>query len=243
MPLEIARRYCGPPNSANGGYFAGLLAQVLSEGANAAEQPWVEVTLRKPAPLGRALSLSQHEDVVGVHDHANVVADARLITADLDLDVPDPIGLEQAETAADSFIYRSHGHPFPTCFVCGTQRKPGDGLRLFPGPIADQAAACTWTVQDCLGDATGIVRPEFIWAALDCPSYFGAIATGHAEATATLLGRMTAQIQHRPAVGESLVVVGWGESRQDRRSQAGSAVYRPNGQLCALARSIWFRLA
>ena len=29
-----------------------------------------------------------------------------------------------------------HEHPFPGCFVCGTDRGDGDGLRLFAGPVA-----------------------------------------------------------------------------------------------------------
>ena len=28
-------------------------------------------------------------------------------------------------------------HPFPTCFACGTGREAGDGLRIFPGRVAD----------------------------------------------------------------------------------------------------------
>jgi hypothetical protein len=38
-PLVVEARYCGPPNSGNGGYVAGLLARRLGEGP-------VEVTLR-----------------------------------------------------------------------------------------------------------------------------------------------------------------------------------------------------
>ena len=46
-------------------------------------------------------------------------------------------------------------HPFPTCFACGTGRAEGDGLRIFPGRVADATdtpgeqprprVAATWT--------------------------------------------------------------------------------------------------
>ena len=41
----------------------------------------------------------------------------------------------EARGAASRFAGH-HDHPFPGCFVCGTERAAGDGLRLFPGPVA-----------------------------------------------------------------------------------------------------------
>ena len=43
--ITIDKRYCGPPNSGNGGYVCGLLANHI--GASA------EITLRVPPPLGQ----------------------------------------------------------------------------------------------------------------------------------------------------------------------------------------------
>jgi hypothetical protein len=64
-------------------------------------------------------------------------------------------------------------HPFPGCFVCGPNRAPGDGLRIFPGMVAaSDAVAALWTPDATLCDARGRVAPEFLWAALDCPSAF-----------------------------------------------------------------------
>ena len=42
--LTVARRFCGPPGSGNGGYVCGLIAGFLDGPA--------EVTLRLPPPLG-----------------------------------------------------------------------------------------------------------------------------------------------------------------------------------------------
>ena len=68
---------------------------------------------------------------------------------------------------------------FPDCFVCGTNREPGDGLRSSPaqsstghvggamdtGPT--RPAAERWSGESGSGSA---VRPGVVWAALDCPS-------------------------------------------------------------------------
>ena len=51
MPsITIDRRFCGPPNSGNGGYVCGLLAGHI-DGTSA------EITLRAPPPLGQRLDI------------------------------------------------------------------------------------------------------------------------------------------------------------------------------------------
>jgi hypothetical protein len=42
--------------------------------------------------------------------------------------------VEAQEATARYPLYQ--GHPFPTCFTCGPDRAPGDGLRIFPGPLS-----------------------------------------------------------------------------------------------------------
>ena len=83
-------------------------------------------------------------------------------------------------------------------------RRPGDGLRIFPGPLAGTPmCAAPWTPDASVTDADGRVRPEVVWAALDCPS---GIAAGDAAGldgdTAVLLGRMTASLAARPVAGD-----------------------------------------
>ena len=52
--LTIATRFRGPPESANGGYFAGLVATLAAR--------TVTVRLLKPPPLNIALTVSELED-------------------------------------------------------------------------------------------------------------------------------------------------------------------------------------
>ena len=50
MPsLTVNERFCGPPGCANGGYFAGLLAQL--------SQRTVRVRIERPIPLQRSLEV------------------------------------------------------------------------------------------------------------------------------------------------------------------------------------------
>jgi len=51
--IIIDKRYCGPPNSGNGGYVCGRLAQHIPGGA--------EVTLRAPPPLDKPLDAAATE--------------------------------------------------------------------------------------------------------------------------------------------------------------------------------------
>ncbi len=79
---------------------------------------------------------------------------------------------------------------FPDCFVCGMGRGPGDGLRIFPGPLAGRPFwAAPWTPDPSVTGAGGRVRPEVVWAALDCLSGIAAAeAAGRAGTPPSCLG-------------------------------------------------------
>ena len=84
-------------------------------------------------------------------------------------------------------------HPYPACFVCGPTRDEGDGLRIFPGPVEGRELyAAPWTPDDSVADDEGIVRPEFVWAALDCPS--GIVTDLFGDVGRILLGRLAAEL-------------------------------------------------
>jgi hypothetical protein len=151
-PLTIAHRFRGPRTSANGGYAAGLLAQALAAAT-------VEVTLRLPPPLERELALSRDGERLLLWDGEALVAEAR--PGELVLEAPAPPTFEVASEA--SRAVGGWGAPeFDECFVCGT-RAEGDGLDIHAGrvPGRDGLVATTWVAQE--------VRPEIIWAAIDCP--------------------------------------------------------------------------
>src|SRR5690242_10245291 len=141
--ISVARRFHGPPASANGGYICGLFARSVS-----GELGDVEVTLRKPPPLERPLTVEVDTDAVRavLLDGDIVVAEA-VGTALDDVAVPSPVGFEIARAAAaqSHFLAEPESHPFPTCFACGPYREPGDGLRLFASAVPGRdVAAAAW---------------------------------------------------------------------------------------------------
>jgi len=210
----IPPRYNGPPDSANGGYACGLVSEALGGG--------FEVTLRRPAPLGVDLDLVGNELKQG----EVVIAEARRAHIDVD-DAPAPVSLEEAEQASKLYTGFLH-HAYPTCYSCGPERE--DGLRIFPGPVEGRegVVAAPWTPAE--------VRPEIIWAALDCPSGW---AVDDFQREGVLLGRMATVIRALPQLGVPHVVTGWRLGEEGRKLYAGSALHTAAGELLAAARSTW----
>jgi hypothetical protein len=84
------------------------------------------------------------------------------------------------------------------------------------------------------------VRPEVVWAALDCPSGIAAAeAAGLAGDTAVLLGRMTASLAMLPVAGDQCLVIAWPGGRDGRKLLAGSALLGPGGNVLATAGAVW----
>ena len=232
--LIIPPRFCGPSSSGNGGYVCGRVAAYI--GAPAA------VTLRRPVPLGTALAVGRDGDgSVRVHDGGTLIAEARPAP-----DAPDLVAPTQARAAAGRARY-FEDPVFPDCFVCGPARPPGDGLRIFPGPVAGQELwAAPWTPDPSVAGPDGRVRSEIVWAALDCPSGIAAAEAAGLDTsgpagpdTAILLGRMTARLAARPEVAQPCHVLAWPGGRDGRKLTAFSALLGPGGEVLAAARVLW----
>jgi len=223
--LVIDPRFNGPAGSANGGYTCGLVSGLVGAGD-------AEVTLRRPPPLGRALQVDRQDGRVVVRDGEACVAEAEAI--ELELDVPAPPSLEEAERASARYPGFEE-HAFPTCFVCGPRRKPGDGLRIFAGPLGHGLVASPW-VPDASLAVDGRLPTELVWAALDCPGAFAVHSEGRGEA---LLGRFAAHVDDVPAVGERCVVVGWPLGEEGRKLFAGTALYGEDGRVLGRAHATW----
>jgi len=228
--ITFDRRFRGPPTSANGGYACGVIARSIDAGA--------EVTLRRPPPLDTSLHLARRPDgSVSLEDDEGVIAEA--VPRELDLDVPGVPSILEVEQVAP--ILAQKEHPFPGCFVCGPERHTRDGLRIFPGLVADrQLVAGTWRPDVTLVDPqTRTIRPEFVWAALDCPGGWSLLAFGGLGTI--LLGRLTARVMQPVAVGERYIVIGWPIGGAGKREHCGSALFSESGTLVAFAGATWFR--
>ena len=162
--LVIAPRFCGPPGTGNGGYVCGRIAAYLDGPA--------EITLRRPPPLAMAMTVERAEQgSVHVLHSGTVIAEGTRLPDGLAMQLPDPVSVPEARAAGARCRLRAYPeeHPFPGCFVCGPDRVPGDGLHILVGPVPGRdLSADVWHPDQTLTDSDGHVRPEFLWAALDC---------------------------------------------------------------------------
>ena len=101
--------------------------------------------------------------------------------------------------------------------------------------------AAPWVPEASLTDERGAVRPEFLWAALDCPSGWAAIV--EAGGRPSVLGELAARVVGAVRVGEPCVVLGWALGGEGRKRFAGSVILGDDGTLRAVARAIWIALA
>jgi len=234
MPaLIIPSRFCGPPGSGNGGYVCGRIAAYVGGP--------VTVTLRRPPPLATPMAVEPDGNgSARVRHGQTLIAEAASAPGGPALRAPGTASMTEARDAEGRARY-FRDPVFPACFVCGISRQPGDGLRIFPGPVTGRALwAAPWAPDPSVTDASGSVRPEVAWAALDCP---GGIAAAEAARlgrdTAILLGQMTASVAALPAAGDQCRVIAWPAGRDGRKLTAGSALLGPGGDVLAVARTLW----
>lgn len=225
MPsISIPARFNGPAGSANGGYTCGLLARTLPG-------PTL-VRLHRRPPLDRPLRLEFGPERVELVDDEGRIAHAEPCAA---LQPPPaPPTLEQARAARER--YEGVEHPdFAHCFVCSRSRP--DGLHMFAGPLEERdLVACDWapSAEFCRDDGT--VRTEMLWAALDCPSFFGLRLPFDRY---YLLGEMRGMF-HEPVPGDRpLIVYAWPRGVQGRKLLAGAALVDADGRLYGHAEHIW----
>lgn len=224
--IRIESRFNGPPGSAHGGYACGVIAAAIGESVN--------VRLHRPPPLETPLQVHVHSD-----NEWQVMQDAQLIAvatrAHVQARVPKP------PSYLESLMLSKHydgfkTHVFPTCFVCGPQRESGDGLRIFPGAMPGvQQVAAPWLPHGGLSNGDGKVRPEFIWAALDCPGYFASVLEGRIA----LLGELAVHIDRSVHIEEPCVVTAWRILVEGRKHKVGSALFDEEGERCAVGVATW----
>jgi len=225
-PLVIASRFRGPENSANGGYFAGSVA------AHAGRT--VAVRLLRPPPLDTPLEITELADgTIAVMSGTERIGEARAATLELDPRAA-PSYFEAVE-ASRRYAGFTH-HRFPSCFVCGTARQRGDGMRIFAGPLPEAGlVAAPWVPDASLDRGDGKVRPEFMSAALDCPGFYAVSP----DDRMMLLGEITVHVNRPVHVGEPCSVIGWALEASGRKHAAGTAIFAEDGEVCGLARALW----
>lgn len=227
--ILIESRFRGPADSGNGGYSCGALARFV--GSRSAE-----VTLRLPPPLDRPLEVeTDGSETATMRDGDAVVAEAQAI-GELELEIPNPVGVAEAAAAREASPMQRE-HPFPECFVCGPQRRAGDGLGVTCGPAGEELVASPWHVDGSVASEDGEVAPEIVWSVLDCPGGIAAMLVP--DAGMCVLGRLGARIDGRIEPGMTCVAIGWPIDRDGRKFSAGSAIFSEDGEVLAHARATW----
>lgn len=235
--LSVPERFCGPKGTANGGWIAGTLANAL---AGAGHDSAVEVTLRRPVPLETELTVEHVGNTVTLYHGAEHLAEAIPVTEEL---TPPPfVPFTTAARAEEGFPGRRN-HAIAECFACGL-REPGDGLRIFPGPVeGTDLVAAGWRVPVGVTDDQGVIPDSIVWAALDCVTgwahYPVADFTAPGDRPVALLGRLTARVYRRVYPLGTYSVVARAVGREGRKLFGISAVYEVDGTLVAAARAVW----
>jgi len=230
VSLVVPSRFAGPPGSANGGWVAGRLA-VLSGLPGA-----VQVTLRHPPPLELDLDVRTDEDGTVTASFGGAV----LVAAEpgcLQTEPVPPVPFDVAALAESGYAGLA-AHPFPGCFVCGTDRPAGDGIGLRPGRVGSAPSdpvATTWVPDPSLAAEDDLVAAHFVWAALDCPGGW----SSDLVARPMVLGRITAAVHARPEVGEQCVVVGRLLRVDGRKTFTASTAYDRDGRVLGQAEATW----
>src|SRR5689334_1566990 len=226
--FAVPARFCGPPDSGNGGYTCGIVAREL-DGV-------IECTLRSPVPLDVPLDIERTQTGGILRHGGKVIVEANPTT--ISVVPPPPIRLEAATAAMSSSFALDARHPCPTCFVCGPKRKVHDGLRIFPAAIDEKIHAAAWLPTAVFGDSRQLVALEFLWAALDCPTGF---AAGFPIAGKLVTGRLAVEQLQPVHIGESCLLLSWPLGVEGRKHFSAACLYQ-NQEPCAVARATWIRI-
>ena len=232
MEITIARRFCGPPASGNGGYSCGRLAAFVG--------PAAEITLRAPPPLDTPLRVQPHGGAWRMTHGEQVVAEGH--ARELDLQIPAPPSWEEAQRAGKGYNGLKE-HAYDSCFVCGPRAERG--LHIYCGPWRDGMVAGTWIPDASLDDGKGDVASEFLWAAIDCPGSWSVIGRRDADAplkdvpSSMVLGRLVGKVHRGLRIGEPCTALGWYLGHEGRKYHVGTAIHTRAGALVAASRATW----
>jgi hypothetical protein len=185
------------------------------------------------------------EGSVRVLDGDGLIAEGTSLPGGLTVELPVPVTVRDARAAGLGSRLRAHPgeHPFPTCFVCGPDRPPPDGLGIIPGRVAGRClSADTWYPDESLARPDGELAPEFVWAALDCAGAIGALGDAAPDGPPYVLGRFAARQFGPVRAREPHVVTGWRLATEGRKLLAGSALFTATGKAVGVARATWIRL-
>ncbi|WP_159848827.1 PaaI family thioesterase [Nocardia sp. CY41] len=219
----------GYPGVAFGGYVAGLLAA-----ASGAAQ--VRVDFRRAVSVDTPVVLATDgSGGVSLTDLDGAVLAEASASAVTVTPPPAPTWAAARAASATADVLRKMSH----CYGCGAACAPGRGLRLSPWAMsAHDMVVAAWTPDPLLAGPDGFLSTENVWAALDCPGGWAAMALRDLRPGAVTAALTATQFEPVRA-GDSYLSYGWPVSANGRKHTVGVALARPDGTLCALAEALW----
>src|SRR5438270_8028869 len=200
-----------------------------------------DVTIRRPIPMEKELSLQEHSDHIHVKNGDDLIAEAAPFVWSAH-PPKEQVSFKQSEDAA-ALSPAFHNHPFPTCFTCGPDRAQGDGLRIFPGKWKGKDRdyfVAPWIPAADLADKSGLIRDEIIWAAMDCPTGF---AGGFPYEGTLVTGRLGAHLTAPVHAEEKCILLSWATGVEGRKHFAECILIGEDGSIRAESRATWIKLA
>ena len=224
--IAIDRRHQGPFGTANGGYVAGILGDVLDDEATT-------VRIHKPVPVDTPLHLLRDDDTAAIRHRDETLASAETMRAD----VPATwfVPMEEALSASDPQLDMGI---FAACFVCGQDTPKGLGVR--PKALADGRFAAVWRPWESRHIEGPDVETTYLRSALDCPGGFAALT---ANQTLAVTGTLTTQVYFNPPADAPLIVVGEATHAEGRKLGAVSTIFTESDEIVATASAVWIALA
>jgi hypothetical protein len=203
----------------------------------------VTVILRAPIPLDVDLVLDAADGAARLlAPDGGLLAEARRVEEDA-LTAPGAApSLEAAQAAGQRFVGLERMF-HPICFTCGVDQPEGFGLRVFTGPVEGDTSgmvAGKWIPNSSFASGDGLIPPEVVWAALDCP---GSVAWVDQGFGGGLLGTVTARTLRRPVPGEDCIIAAWPLEASGRKYLASTALFTADGELLAHSQQIWISRA
>ncbi len=206
----------------------------------------VSIGLRAPIPLETELTVHETDSRWELR-HGDVVimtATPRVGLSDEDTDrsATDPVTIADAARARSRFPVSADTHNAPHCLSCGFGERT---MQVWPGLVDDpsgrQRVASDWIPPAWAGSDDGLVRPPFVWMALDCTCGF--FVGHHPERRNAVTVQYAVDILVPLRVGRPYAVVGydgtWPGGWEGRKRGASSCVFDDTGRLVALANSFW----
>ena len=226
--LTIAPRFCGPPASANGGYFAGLLAALAARtvtGAPDAAAAARYALRRQELPDGGA---------AGAARRARAIGEARPAALSARGAAPRPITSRRWRPRAAMPASAITASRPASC--AARSARAATACASLPVP---RRSAAWWRRRGSRDASLEAATARCAPSSCRRRSIAPATTRSRADDRMMLLAEFTAHVDRRVHVGESVHVVGWqigSAAASTRRALRSSTA---EGELCGRARALW----